>query len=281
MNNLQAGVPPFRLKGGEGGYCPPVAISSDGAILIDTRRTGRPLAQGMRQVGLDHSARRQETTRTVELEAEIARLRKDLDERKRTAEHQDLLMHELSHRMKNTLVLVQAIATQTMRTAGSVDEARQSFSTRMVALGKAHDLLTRPGTTSVGIADVVHAALDLHGGLQGRINVAGPALQLKPKAALALSLMLHELATNAAKYGALSGANGSVEIAWSLTDDGRMALCWTEQGGPAVAPPTRRGFGSRLIERSFAGEFDGNVHVVYAPSGVICTLAAPLERLQA
>src|ERR1700733_10836487 len=109
MNNLQAGVPPFRLKGGEGGFCPSVAIGDNTPILIDTRRAGRPSVPHLRPVRSDHSALRHEAARTVELEAEIARLRKDLDERKRSAEHQDLLMHELSHRMKNTLVLVQAI----------------------------------------------------------------------------------------------------------------------------------------------------------------------------
>jgi PAS domain S-box-containing protein len=197
------------------------------------------------------------------------------------AEQQQLLMHELSHRMKNMLTLVQAIATQTMRSAGSLEEARQSLTARIGALGVAQDLLLQ-GANNADIADIVRGICALHGGLAGRIGVTGPAVELKPKAALAVTLTLHELATNAAKYGALSNDAGRVEIGWRILrgrEGDRFSLVWSEHDGPRVEPPARKGFGSRLIERGIAGELGGEVHVLHEPSGLVCTLSAPVDSV--
>jgi PAS domain S-box-containing protein len=197
------------------------------------------------------------------------------------AERQQLLMHELSHRMKNMLTLVQAITTQTMRSAGSLEEARQALSARIGALGVAQDLLLQ-SANSADIADIVRGVSALHGGLLGRIRVTGPAVQLKPKAALAVTLTLHELATNAAKYGALSNDAGRVEIGWRILrgrEGERFTLVWSEHDGPPVEPPARRGFGSRLIERGIAGELGGEVQVLHEPAGLVCTLSAPVDSV--
>src|SRR4051794_17547702 len=159
MNTIQAGMPAFRAKAAEGGYCNLGIVGAPDAIRVEVVRSPRPAAKlRPRRATAEpivHPALRYGAARTQALEAEVMRLRRDIEERKRAAEHQDLLMHELTHRMKNTLVLVQSIATQTLRTSGSVTEASRAFSTRMAALGKAHDLLTRQGTSNVGLAAVV------------------------------------------------------------------------------------------------------------------------------
>ena len=199
------------------------------------------------------------------------------------ASHSELLlMDELVHRVKNTLAVVQAIMTQTLRTADSLDEARRSFSTRMAALAQAYDLLLRRTVGSADVREIADGVAAVHDGSHGRIRILGPAVHLNSNATLALTLMLHELATNAAKYGALSSEGGQVEIEWGIiggADGDHFSLRWSEHGGPPVAPPARKGFGSRLIERAFTGEFGGQVNVSYEPTGFVCTLAAPVDRL--
>ena len=188
----------------------------------------------------------------------------DISERKRAEEHQRLLTGELQHRVKNTLAMVQAIASQTFRNAADLDAAREAFSARLISLGQAHDILTQSSWTQAPIADVVDGALAVHrGDTASRIRSSGPNVPLAAKAALALALALHELATNAAKYGALSNEAGMVDLRWHVVHEGdapRFCLTWSEQGGPPIlAQPARRGFGSRLIERSFAAEVGGDV----------------------
>jgi len=209
----------------------------------------------------------------------------DISERKRAEEHQRLLTGELQHRVKNTLAMVQAIAAQTFRNVTDVEAAREAFAARLISLGRAHDILTQSSWTQAPIAEVVDGALSVHrGGAVSRIRVSGPNVPLSAKAALALALALHELATNAAKYGAMSNDAGTVDLRWHVVhEDGapRFALTWSEQGGPPIlAQPTRRGFGSRLIERSFAAEVGGDVRLTYAPAGLTCRLEAPLAAMQ-
>ena len=209
----------------------------------------------------------------------------DISERKRAEEHQRLLTGELQHRVKNTLAMVQAIAAQTFRNVGGTEEAREAFSARLISLGRAHDILTQASWTEAPIAEVVEGALSVHrGGTASRIRASGPNVPLAAKAALALALALHELATNAAKYGALSNEAGSVDLRWHVVHEDeapRFSLTWSEQGGPPIlAQPTRRGFGSRLIERSFAAEVGGEVRMTYAPTGLNCRLEAPLAAMQ-
>ena len=209
----------------------------------------------------------------------------DITERKRAEEHQRLLTGELQHRVKNTLALVQAIASQTLRGASDVAEMREAFAARLISLGRAHDILTLASWTEAPIGEVVEGALCVHRQADAsRIRISGPNVLLSAKAALSLSLALHELATNAAKYGALSNDGGVVDLGWHVVHRGdvpRFCLTWSEQGGPPIlAQPARRGFGSRLIERSFAAEVGGEVRLTYAPTGLMCRLEAPLASMQ-
>ncbi|GEP00195.1 sensor histidine kinase [Methylobacterium haplocladii] len=196
--------------------------------------------------------------------------------RVRAEEQQRWLNGELSHRLKNTLAMVQSIATQTLRNAADLDAAREDLVPRLIALGKAHDILLAGSRESAEVTDIVTGALALHADGVGRFAIDGPTVHVDPAVALSLSLILHELATNAAKYGSLSQAGGHVSVVWAVDgagEDATFRLTWTERGGPTIAPPSRKGFGSRLIERGLAG---GTVRTEYAPEGVSCRLEAPL-----
>ncbi|HEV2605448.1 MAG TPA: PAS domain S-box protein [Microvirga sp.] len=197
----------------------------------------------------------------------------DITERKRWEERQQLLVNELNHRVKNTLATVQSIANQSLRNAATPAQARGDIEGRLIALSRAHDVLTREGWEGANLREIVAHAIEPFG---QRFVVQGPDLRLLPRMALALAMALQELATNAVKYGALSNETGEVEIAWTADDHRHLALTWTERGGPAVAPPNRRGFGSRLIERSLASDLGGTVALRFEPGGVVCTIAAPL-----
>ena len=209
----------------------------------------------------------------------------DISERKRAEEHQRLLTGELQHRVKNTLALVQAIASQTFRDATDMEGSRDAFAARLISLGRAHDILTASSWTEAPIVDVIDGALAVHrSGAAHRIRASGQNVHLAAKPALSLALALHELATNATKYGALSNADGIVDLHWHVIHEGeapRFHLTWSEQGGPPIlAQPTRRGFGSRLIERSFAAEVGGEVSLTYLPTGLVCRLEASLVSMQ-
>ena len=205
-------------------------------------------------------------------------------ELKEAAERQALLTGELQHRIKNTLAMVGAIANQTMR-GDNVTAAREAFAARLMSLSHAHDILTRTSWTHAPIRDVMNGALAAHRSGQGRIQASGPEIVLQPKQALALSVAVHELATNAMKYGALS-TGGRVDIVWSddpIESVPSFRFTWTESGGPPVSEPApdRKGFGSRLIERMLAGDFSGDAKISYRPDGVVCELIAPLSALGA
>lgn len=210
---------------------------------------------------------------------------RDISDEKAAAERQRLLINELNHRVKNTLATVQSIAAQTFR--GQTDQAaRAVFDARMAALSNAHNVLVEDNWESASLRSVVERALAPHLLAEvdpGRFRLQGPDARLHPKVAVTLAMALHELMTNAAKYGALSTPEGQVAVTWSLhdRDDGRqqLDLLWEERGGPPVAPPTRRGFGSRLIERQLPLEFDGSAAITYAPAGVTCQMRIPLTRL--
>lgn len=210
---------------------------------------------------------------------------RDLTEAQLASEHQQLLIHELNHRVKNTLATVQAFTTQTLRTAASLPEAREAITARLIALAKAHDVLTAEKWESADLGRIVDDALCLHNADRQRCRWQGDAVRVVPRTALALSMMLHELATNATKYGALSNEVGAVTVSWAIVDRAtssdealpRLTLRWQERDGPPVAPPTRRGFGSRMIERGLANELAGEVQILYEPGGVVCTLDIPLD----
>jgi two-component sensor histidine kinase len=207
----------------------------------------------------------------------------DLTERKDAELQLSLIAQESAHRIKNMLAMVHAITTQTLRTSPSLPEARDAIGARLVALGQAQDLLTH-GSVAAGIADVVAASTQLHSETFGRFRAQGPNLELSPKAVLALGLMLHELATNALKYGALSLPGGGVEITWSeRREDAETGAAfvdweWREWGGPPVQEPTQKGFGSRLIERGLASNL-GRAELIYAPTGLVCRARIAVARV--
>lgn len=206
----------------------------------------------------------------------------DLTRHRREEDHLRFLLDELNHRTQNTLATVLAIAGQTLRNATDREEV-DAFEGRILALSKVHGVLGRHDWRAVGLAEVVDLVLQPFGlerGRATRFTVEGPDVRLDPKTALSLAMMFHELATNAAKYGALSKAGaGAVEIAWQVESPpqgDRLRLRWQESGGPAVKPPTRKGFGSRLIVGGLAQELKGDVHLDYEPAGLACRIDMPL-----
>jgi PAS domain S-box-containing protein len=199
----------------------------------------------------------------------------DITQRKQWERRQQLLVNELNHRVKNTLAIIQSIAHQSFRPGVDPAAARADFESRLAALSAAHDLLTRTNWEAASLRQVVTDALAAAASQPERISTRGPDLALAPKTAVSLAMALHELSTNALKYGALSNDSGTVTVGWS-TAGGRLRLEWREAGGPPVTRPTRRGFGSRMIERGLAAELAGTVTIDYAPAGLVCTVDAPL-----
>jgi PAS domain S-box-containing protein len=203
----------------------------------------------------------------------------DIHERKLGEERQRLLINELNHRVKNSLATVQAIAFQTMKGDISLSEARSRFETRLQALSRAHNLLTERNWEGASLHRVVADATAHLAGERGRFEVEGEEVWVAPRSALALSLALHELGTNAAKYGALSGERGRVRISWDIAG-GRLKLVWQEEDGPRVQAPSGRGFGSRLIERGLGNDLGGTARLSFDPAGVSCTIEASLDTIQ-
>jgi PAS domain S-box-containing protein len=192
-----------------------------------------------------------------------------------------MLINELSHRVKNTLATVQSIASQALRKASDPEVIRESIESRLFALARSHDLLTRENWEGAGLLDLVKAALEPFGVAESRSErfvITGKNIRLPPKATLALGIAFHELATNAVKYGAFSNETGSIVIGGNIEprpEGNRLILRWREKDGPPVAPPSRKGFGSQVIERGLAHELEGTVHLDYRADGVICTIDIP------
>ena len=207
----------------------------------------------------------------------------DATDRKRAEERKALLLDELNHRVKNTLATVQSIAMQTQRNAKTPAAFGEDLTARIAALARAHDLLTQASWDGTSLGEVVGQTLALYAaGAHGdrRITAAGPPISLNPNAAVTLNMAFHELATNAAKYDALSVQGGRVEVEWRIdrgTEPPAVEIVWSETGGPAVQRPTRRGFGSRLIERGLPGELGGGVRLEYLPEGVRCRMRLPVS----
>ncbi len=207
----------------------------------------------------------------------------DVTERRENEQRLQLLMEELAHRSKNTLAVVQSIAGQTMRGEGAIAEARQALIARLQALAAAHDVLLQNSWTQAGLQSLVESTARLHASgpdAGTRLLIDGPEVTLAPQAALSFAMVLHELGTNAVKYGALSTPAGHVEVRWSVIDGDRLDFSWSEHDGPAVLTPSRQGFGSRLIQRSLAADLQATVDHAYPPEGVVLTLQAPLAALQ-
>jgi PAS domain S-box-containing protein len=204
----------------------------------------------------------------------------DITEQKEARSRQEMLMHELEHRIKNILAMVTAIATQTLKD-GDLETVRKNFADRLRALASAHDILNKTRWTAASMAEVIEASIAPLP--VARITTRGPDIALQPNMALSMALCLHELGTNALKYGALSVADGRVEINWEIRagevgDHETLVWTWSETGGPRVGKPTRKGFGSQLISRVLAADFSGDVEIDYRPSGLQVVLTAPFAR---
>ncbi len=207
---------------------------------------------------------------------------RDITDHRLAEQHRDVLMGELNHRVKNSLAVVQAIASQTLRGDISLPDARVAFGERLRVLARAHDLLVTSNWSGTDLASVIEASVEPLKGGQSRFGIAGPYVALKPQLAVTFSLALHELCTNAAKYGALSVPEGRVDITWTVTgpaDNSRLWWQWAESGGPAVKTPVRKGFGSSLIGQVLPMELSGEVSVTYHATGVVCLLQSPVPGL--
>lgn len=205
----------------------------------------------------------------------------DLTKHKEELTQSRMMIDELNHRVKNTLATVQSIVWQALRTNSDPAVARAAIESRLFALSRSHDLLTRENWKGAGLHDLVHNALEpfgVAGGRVDRIVIKGENIRFPPQAALALSIAFNELATNAMKYGSLSNERGSVLIEWKIenTPEGaQLILHWQEKDGPPVTPPSRKGFGSGVIERGLVHELQGTAHLEYRPEGLICTINIP------
>lgn len=195
------------------------------------------------------------------------------------ARQQQLLIDELNHRVKNTLIIVQSLAQQTFGDAIPA-EMRAAFEGRLTALAHAHDTLARVHWERAEMADVAAGAIDACG-VAGRVNATGPTVWLEARTAVTFTMALHELCTNAIKYGALSNDTGVVDLTWHVdeTETPRLHVIWRESGGPPVRAPDRRGFGTRMLDRALAGELKAKVEMDFAPGGLVCTIDAGNSEL--
>ena len=241
---------------------------------------GETVPEELLEVRFDNGDRRMLLMRAAPLRSKTGELQgavaaaADVTERHRYEDHLKLLLNELNHRVKNTLAIVQSIATLTLKDVSP--EARAAFEERLLNLSAVHNLLTDESWNSTSLASVARTSLRA---ARERVSFEGDDLKLRPKSAVALSMALHELGTNALKYGALSTEHGRVSVRWT-TGEGRFRLRWEEKGGPPVSVPDHRGFGSRMIERGLAAELQGEVRIDWQPEGVVCTIDAPLEAIR-
>jgi two-component sensor histidine kinase len=197
----------------------------------------------------------------------------DVTDARDAERRQQLLIDELNHRVKNTLTTVQSLVHNTLRDAGAPSGIEEILTERLMALSAAHDVLTRENWSGARLADIARETLKPYLA-EGRILIEGPDARVPTNVAVALSMALHELATNALKYGALSTSAGEVRLSWSRGDR-VLRLEWREMGGPPVRPPERQGFGSRLLLRGLTGDLTSPAELIYAPEGLICRLDVP------
>jgi two-component sensor histidine kinase len=208
-------------------------------------------------------------------------LRQALIAREESQRHQQQLINELNHRVKNSLAIVQSMASQTLRRDDVPASARDAFTARLVAFAQAHDLLTNENWDGAELSAVLGVVSEVFASdHKARIVLNGPPTRLNPGQALALSMAVHELGTNALKYGALSNDDGHVEVEWKVAPEpkgARLKLRWKEVGGPNVEKPANTGFGTRLIERGLAGDLNGEVTLNFERDGLICVVDAPID----
>ncbi|MES5098995.1 HWE histidine kinase domain-containing protein [Agrobacterium sp. BA1120] len=263
-------------------------------LLDGVYRTGEPFASRAVPVELNRGPDGESQKRMIDLVYQAMRApdgritgilvqAQDVTERVAEQKHRELISHELGHRLKNQLAMVQAIASQTLRSAEDVSSARKTLSARIGVLSAAHDTVIQGGLGTSQVHKLVNQMLEVHDDpMASRFSVSGPNLRVGSRPSLSLSLILHELATNAIKYGALSAPEGNVNIRWRVSGDrnDRFELVWTETGGPVVMSPERVGSGSRLIKAGLAGAADSNVDIIYDACGLRCIISAELTSFQ-
>ena len=212
----------------------------------------------------------------------FAEAQREIEQRRQAEEHQQLLINELNHRVKNTLAIVQSLAQQSFTDRNEPSAARESFGARLSALAAAHNLLTRQNWTDASLAQTIEASVSATTGADAsRVTSSGPDILLPPQTAVSVAMAIHELCTNAIKYGALSNAAGRVTIRWDIIPSAQSSMLnleWSERGGPPVSPPETRGFGSRMIERGLSAELRGTVRLDFRPDGLTCTIDAPIPE---
>ncbi|UZE48285.1 sensor histidine kinase [Rhodopseudomonas sp. P2A-2r] len=218
----------------------------------------------------------------IDAQALLAQVGIDAREREAAEKLQKLILEELHHRIKNTLATVSAIASQSLRNATSIEHGQQAIEGRLLALGRAHDLLLQARWSSASLATIVRGATEPYDSKgSNRFSQHGPSIEITSGAVLALAMTLNELCTNTTKFGALSVPAGRVSIAWSVDEvTERLRLTWTETDGPKVHPPTRRSFGTRLME-TLGKQLKGEVTLAYEPTGFVYTLDVPLGSVKA
>jgi two-component sensor histidine kinase len=259
-------------------------IFSRSRLLADKHKP-----RGHRGIVATEDERRLEIESNLRLEVENVDLRRllaqagiDAAELKVVERLQRIVLEELHHRVKNTLANVLAITSQSLRTAESLEHGRQAIEFRLLALGRVHDLLLQANWTSAPLATILKTAIDpfdVRG--KGRFFIQSSNIEVSAAAVLPLAMVLNELCTNAVKYGALSNETGRVDITATVDASGdQFRLRWAEKDGPAVSPPTRRSFGSRLIEHSFVKQLQGEARLTFSPSGVVCDLDIPVAALK-
>jgi two-component sensor histidine kinase len=244
------------------------------------RRPIMKLRTAMQRVAAGDLSARAEVASGIEELAELAATFDEMAHKRRQAEEQQqILLRELNHRIKNSFAAVRSIAAQTLSHAADQEEFQRAFDGRLAALSRASTLLTAGNWQVTDLRSLVEATLEPFR-TEGNLRLHGPHITLPSAATLTLGLVLHELATNAAKYGAFSVPEGRVEIAWAVqggTEAPRLVLDWTEHDGPTAREPERRGFGRSLIERSVAYELEGSAELTFPPAGVRCHIEVPLS----
>ncbi|MBX9589997.1 MAG: response regulator [Hyphomonadaceae bacterium] len=232
------------------------------------------------ELGRSHALLEQRVAdRTAELERAAEQLRTEVHERKQAEERLTILVQELAHRVKNLLSVFQSITARTLTGGRTIADAREVLMGRLQSLGHAHELLTETSWHGAELREVVMAEI---AGFSERVRISGPAVELSPSGVQTFALIVHELCTNAAKYGALSNATGEVAVNWMLggsNSDGHMDFSWTERGGPPVKPATYEGFGLSLITAMGSNPAADPV-IDFSPSGFACTIRVPLDTIR-
>jgi len=260
---------------------PDAALPLAAEALARSRSAGAPRSAAQEFLTAENDSLRLLLEQAViDAKALLAQAGIDAKEREAADKLQKLILDELHHRIKNTLATVSAIASQSLRTATSIEHGQQAIEGRLIALGRAHDLLMQVSWANASLVNTVCGATEPYDSKSGgRFSIDGPDIGISSGAVIALALTFNELCTNTTKFGALSMPAGRVAIAWTIdSETQRLRLTWTETGGPAVEAPTRRGFGTRMMG-SLGQQLNGQVELAYRPTGFVYTLDVPLGSL--